>query len=67
MPYFYVIGTQKSGTTALSSLMGSYLPTYVRGIAKEHHFWEHKRIYGWWNPEDRKCGKEENLERACSL
>ena len=58
MPYFYVIGIQKGGTTALSELIDHYLPGYVSGIGKEYHFWEHRRVYGWWNPKDTKCGKK---------
>ncbi len=57
MPYFYLIGIQKSGTTALSTLIRNYLPTYVHGITKEYHFWDNKRSHALQNPEDKRCGK----------
>ncbi len=58
MPYFYLIGTQKGGTTALGNLMRHYLPGYVHGITKEYHFWENKRVNHLTKPADKKCGKK---------
>ncbi len=58
LPYFYVIGMQKCGTSALTRLINYHLPEYARGLVKEFHFWEFKRFYGWWHPERSECGKE---------
>ena len=65
MPYFYVIGCQKSGTTALFKLMRKYLPSYAPTKAKEHSFWENKRVNGLWNKGDRQiCGKKDQWKNT---
>ncbi len=53
IPYFHVIGMQKSGTTALSVFIKKFLPEYAEGLIKEPHFWDFKRYL-----KNEKCGKK---------
>ncbi len=58
LPYFYLIGTMKGGTTALFKLIQDYLPDFADGIVKEYHFWSEKRTLGLRRPE---CGMSSRL------
>lgn len=45
LPYFYLIGPQKTGTTDLYNCL-SFHPDVVPGMAKEPHWWTRSRLSG---------------------